>query len=344
MSDSLPSLAPRHFDFSNSTEIYRYGDRKVDRIGEEYILKRVPLQTNSERATHCFVQDCGASIPVPFVYAEWASDSGSRGPQHHLLMGRIAGKTVGKAWPDLSPRLRHHAAQQVVTYMERLSEFRSDRLESISHRRLPINCFIPKHNRARTHLAGRWRTDDEIWTHEFLPALRVERADRDTIALVQRTMPPCAGQLVFTHGDLFNNNVMIHAPTGEVTGVIDWESAGFWPAWFQYARIAVGCTPADGEWKATLSELMRDRIPHADHGRVWWCAVQEVLHEPGSRLARAWLALLVRYLSGENVDLGRYKDVDVGAPSSSLSTVSTRLNAYGGMGDAGYYSSALGRN
>jgi hypothetical protein len=340
MSRSLPNRPPTNFDFSGSKVIYHHGNRKVYKIREEYILKRVPFDINSEAATHRFVQSSGTSTPVPYIYDEWLSEDRK---QHYILEGRIAGETVGDAWPRLSTAAKHSAARQVVTYMERLAQFRSDRLESVAHRRVITNNFVPKP--LTTHLAGKWRTDAEIFHHEFRPALTQAGVSPSTMTLLQRTMPPCAGQLVFTHGDLYVGNVMVNPATAEITAIIDWESAGFWPAWFQYARITDGCTPVDGEWKALLSALMRNKIPHAEHGRVWWCAVQELLYDRDSGKGRAWVSLLGQYLRGEAVDLGRYKEVEVERSTGWFGTASRaveRFNGRRGRGAASYYSTALG--
>lgn len=119
-------------------------------------------------------------------------------------------------------------------------------------------------------------------------------------------MPPVETELALTHCDLYFGNIMV--ATGEdavgsrrgvkITGIIDWESAGYWPKWFQFARITYGVDDDDHEWKWVLSEACRRRIPFADHGRVWWDVVTMLYERPESMTARAWLALLGRFVDG----------------------------------------------
>ena len=64
--DELPRRPPAGFDFSGSVVIYEYGDRRVYKIRDEFILKRTRAGgVNSEAATHQFVQDSGTGVPVP---------------------------------------------------------------------------------------------------------------------------------------------------------------------------------------------------------------------------------------------------------------------------------------
>lgn len=335
--DELPRRPPAGFDFSGSVVIYEYGDRRVYKIRDEFILKRTRAGgVNSEAATHQFVQDSGTGVPVPFVYGEWLSADGR---WHHILEGRIHGQTLRDCWGRLSMEDKIGIAEQVAGHMARLGRIRGRALQSVSGRPLPHNVFVPRP--VREHL-GVWRTDDDIFAHEFRPALRRAGVAAEVVAVVRRTMPPCQGQFVLTHADLYVGNVMVDPASATVTAIIDWESAGFWPAWFQYARITLGCSPDDGEWKWILSRVQRKSIPHADHGRVWWHAVLTLLYSPDSLQAKAWLRLLVRYLRGEDVKLKRYLEIDPEPLRDHILREQAMLAGRGGRGDAGYYSTALG--
>jgi Ser/Thr protein kinase RdoA (MazF antagonist) len=41
----------------------------------------------------------------------------------------------------------------------------------------------------------------------------------------------------FCHGDLHHRNILIDPRTGKITGIIDWECAGFRPGWTDIAGI-----------------------------------------------------------------------------------------------------------
>jgi Phosphotransferase enzyme family len=68
-------------------------------------------------------------------------------------------------------------------------------------------------------------------------------------------------QFHFAHGDLSDFNILIDPATGAVTGVIDWEMAGFHPAWL--AAVAGGWFDDDSE-RFLMSDFQSSRENHAD--------------------------------------------------------------------------------
>ncbi|KAH6850585.1 kinase-like domain-containing protein [Chaetomium sp. MPI-CAGE-AT-0009] len=341
-SHSIPRRAPAWFDdLREAKVIYQCGDRVVWVVDEKYILKRTRYTHNSEAPTHHFI-NTQTDIPAPRVFAEWLGP-GKR--QHYLLEGRAPGQTLGACWRQLSLDARVRLATQVAGYMSRLArQFRGRRMESVSGQVLPLNCFVPGAENPRGFLKGRWATDDEIFNNEFRPGLRRKGHPEQLIRLVGITMPPCRGQLALTHCDLYVGNIMVDPARGDVTAIIDWESAGYWPEWFQYARITHGCSPDDGHWKYMLSRMCRHLIPHADHGRVWLDMVQLLMYRPDSLQARAWLELLLRYLKGEasSTEMKEYYKVDGKDMCEQIAREEAALlNGKGYTGNQGYYSTAI---
>ncbi|KAK4040035.1 hypothetical protein C8A01DRAFT_16083 [Parachaetomium inaequale] len=349
----LPNWPPLGFTLEDAEIIYQYADRIVWKLGNGRILKRTQhLHTNSEAATHRFIAD-RTTIPVPCVYAEWLSADRRF---HYLLEARAPGTTLGACWGQLTMDGKLDVAVQIATWMEYLmNNFRGDRMQTVSGARLPNNCFVPRVADPRGCLSGRWATNDDIFYREFEPALQRQGVDPDVIGLLRRVMPPCEGELALTHCDLYLGNIMVEPRAGGnravVTAIIDWESAGYWPAWFQYARITHGCSRDDTEWKWILSQETRGRIKHADHGRVWWDTVHLLLHRPRSLQARAWLRLLARYVRREvgREALREYEELDGRdlnaqlAQQEAMFDRSRMVNNRGGTGDQGYYSTAFGR-
>ncbi|KAL2020584.1 hypothetical protein VTK56DRAFT_8172 [Thermocarpiscus australiensis] len=291
------------FDVDEWVLIYEQpsGHRKVYQAGDQYIIKKIRGDDiTSEAAAHEFVQR-HTKVPVPRIYDEW-----DEGGWHYIMQSRIPGRSLKDCWRELTTEAKVDIAQEVADYMAELSRLRGRALQGPSGEKLYHNAFVP-----RTHNAylGTWATDDDIFDHEFRPALARAGVAERVVRALRHTMPPCEGQFVFTHGDLYTGNVMVDPARGAVTGIIDWECAGFWPHWFQYARITHGCSRDDGEWKLLLSMLQRDAIPHAMHGRVWYDAVQSFLFKPDSLHARVWLRMLMEYVRGERTTLDGYNEV-----------------------------------
>ncbi|KAL2176464.1 uncharacterized protein P884DRAFT_278544 [Thermothelomyces heterothallicus CBS 202.75] len=328
----IATSPPAGFSFDRAEVIYQHADRVVWKVGRRYILKRTDFVDDSEAATHRFMWK-HTPIPLPRLYGEGPGGPSRqrRSHQHYyyyLLEERIPGQTLKDCWGRLSRADAEAIAEQVAGYMEELARFRGRRMETVTGARLPNNGFNPRPEDARERLAGRWATDDDVFDGTFAPALRRRGLGEAVVRACRRTMPRCEGQLVLTHGDLYVGNVVM---------------AGFWPEWFQYARITHGCGRDDGEWKRVLSRASRPRIRQADHGRVWLDAVMLLLYQPDSLRARAWLRLLFRYQRGEvgRAALRNYQNIDGSDIGNHLAVYEAILNNRGGLGDQGYYSSAL---
>ncbi|OBZ77201.1 hypothetical protein A0H81_01626 [Grifola frondosa] len=61
--------------------------------------------------------------------------------------------------------------------------------------------------------------------------------------------------LVFTHGDLAMRNIMVEGDV--VTGIIDWECAGWFPAHWEYVKARFACVLAyEKAWKEGVAETL----------------------------------------------------------------------------------------
>jgi hypothetical protein len=64
--------------------------------------------------------------------------------------------------------------------------------------------------------------------------------DASWIKFLRTLLPPAESPAVFTHGDFRAANIMVDVDENgrySVTGVIDWETSGFYPAWFESSRV-----------------------------------------------------------------------------------------------------------
>ncbi|KAH8084299.1 hypothetical protein BXZ70DRAFT_1002380 [Cristinia sonorae] len=77
--------------------------------------------------------------------------------------------------------------------------------------------------------------------------------------------PTCAfasDTIHFVHGDLLPQNILVEGST--ITAIIDWETAGFYPAFWEYCRMHCSqlMTPA---WGHVLSHI----FPEQDAETIW---------------------------------------------------------------------------
>ncbi|KAH0584517.1 hypothetical protein H2248_010050 [Termitomyces sp. 'cryptogamus'] len=76
-----------------------------------------------------------------------------------------------------------------------------------------------------------------------------QREFRDTLAGYNH-------RIVFSHADLSPDNVMVDKETGKVTGIIDWEMAGWWPEYWEYRKAMYGGRSSLSWWTKLLEDVM----------------------------------------------------------------------------------------
>lgn len=70
----------------------------------------------------------------------------------------------------------------------------------------------------------------------------------------------------FTHGDLTYCNIIVDPTSFALRAVIDWESSGYFPVWWEFAGAGLGFGHEDKEWK----DLLRGNMTNHDEARLWY--------------------------------------------------------------------------
>ena len=122
----------------------------------------------------------------------------------------------------------------------------------------------------------------------------------------------------FAHGDLSDDNILIDPSTGAVTGVIDWEMAGFRPPWL--AAVGADWFDDDSE-RFIMTDFQSCRGNHADdtpadavvsaHFRLRLAALDERIfrhHLQGIELRALFYACCNEFGSNTETWLEKYRD------------------------------------
>ncbi|KFY77641.1 hypothetical protein V498_09284 [Pseudogymnoascus sp. VKM F-4517 (FW-2822)] len=75
--------------------------------------------------------------------------------------------------------------------------------------------------------------------HYFLVA-PVARCPRQELVTYYREKLADNHRVAFTHADLCGDHIFVEPITGRVTGIIDWEMAGWWPVYWEYTISRFG--------------------------------------------------------------------------------------------------------
>ncbi|KAF5128414.1 hypothetical protein E5D57_009353 [Metarhizium anisopliae] len=237
---------------SNVKIFYAVGDRATWEVGSQRIVKdRSSHPPNSEAENLRFVR-VNTTIPVPVVVDDW-NDRG----RHFLITERIPGTPLSEVWPSLSESDKDGYAKQTVEYLRQLRTLCSTRIQSINEQ--PVySAFLFRDGYGIPH--GPLTSDEHLWDEM---AKGLKNAPQDLQDLLRRRMPS-AQPYTFTHGDLTSKNIIVQ--NGSVTGVIDWESSGYFPAWWEFVSTAIVDSEDDRSWK----ERLREHMENWDEGLQFW--------------------------------------------------------------------------
>ncbi|KAH6635196.1 phosphotransferase enzyme family-domain-containing protein [Chaetomium sp. MPI-SDFR-AT-0129] len=192
-------------------------------------------------------------LPVPRVWAYFESDGA-----YCLMTEAMPGVELSCLWEDQKPTVLAELAKHVTT----LKTLRSDRLGG------PTGLVVPP-VRLRSggdgeELSGEsetrgWGGDEEIHVEQqgglhqpqpgsqegqdelHLPPLPEESSQTFDSPTGSPQLPnstslattPSSKPYVFCHNDLHQNNILVDPSTLKITAILDWEYAGFYPAWVE---------------------------------------------------------------------------------------------------------------
>lgn len=219
-------------------------------LSRKLCVKVGSFQHLSEAATMQFIAK-HTSIPVPKVYCAF-----KRKGWTYIVMERIDGRMVSLDWASRTEESKAKILAQLkdmVDEMRRLSPPTNARVANVDggslyDSRLPGKLgdwgrFGPFNIVQDFHRYLRRNVD----AHPNLPA-----EVNDLIAHHERVSPlPC-----FTHGDLSSFNILVRGDN--VVGIIDWETAGWYPSYWEYTT-ALNKNPYNRFWQKEMAEVLEPR-------------------------------------------------------------------------------------
>jgi len=83
----------------------------------------------------------------------------------------------------------------------------------------------------------------------------VARCPRKELVPYYRQRLADGHEIVFTHADLCGDHILVEPASGQITGIIDWEMAGWWPAYWEYIKSLFG-NKYEQWWKTLVPEIL----------------------------------------------------------------------------------------
>ncbi|KAL9609658.1 MAG: hypothetical protein Q9167_005588 [Letrouitia subvulpina] len=205
------------------------------------------------------VENC-PTIPVPKVIYSWIDEAWQRS---FCLMEVAPGVTLDEAWNDLSAETRELIADEVTTYIIDAAQHVSPSICTATGTGIIYHGLILGFHKSETEGMRDWRP-------HLHNVLLPKQLDQRLLLIGGQKCPEEVTEFVFFHGDIGPPNILVDKDKNDewhVSSIIDWETAGYFPAW--YIRSIIGLDRAyllnrqtDGEayaWKEKLFYKLEQR-------------------------------------------------------------------------------------
>lgn len=172
-----------------------------------------------------------AGFPVPKVICYGDHPDTPHAPVS-ILMTRLPGEELGQMYETLSSEDKKSVLKELKSYLEAMREW----THPWGGRRI---CSLLgtsiRSVRIPNHFAGPFESEEEFNEYLIRPSwsggFSSESAYNDALSLA-KGMDKMSHPIVFTHGDLKPHNIHVKGP--RVTGFLDWESAGWYPDYWDF--------------------------------------------------------------------------------------------------------------
>ncbi|KAJ4313791.1 hypothetical protein N0V84_009252 [Fusarium piperis] len=208
-------------------------------------IKTKPDENLSEAFAMRFVAR-HTSIPVPKVYYAFTNQGSS-----YIVMRHIKGKVAARGWLSRTEESKTrilHQLRCMITELQSVSPPKETRVGSIDGGPF-YDCRLPSQL-----YWGPYATVREF--HEALihgVKLDAEYALPPDLSELLAFYRQSGNELVLTHGDLSSLNILVQGDT--VVGIIDWETAGWFPGYWEYT-CAKYVNPQNPFWADPVDQFL----------------------------------------------------------------------------------------
>ncbi|KAE9989986.1 hypothetical protein EG327_001998 [Venturia inaequalis] len=185
------------------------------KIGDAYCkVKSYVPGMEYEADSISFFRSKVPAIPLPEVIHSWVDEELCR---TFLILGQVKGKTLAESWHLLSSKQRTTIARTVASFCTLLAQNSESSLQSVAGRSI----YEPHLTKSPYQSRPSWMLCP---LGPFKPHELAQYLGESQLA----TLPVIPDTFYFYHADLGPTNIII-SKEGHIEGVLDWESAGFFP-------------------------------------------------------------------------------------------------------------------
>lgn len=199
----------------------------------------------------------------------------------HIVMEYIPGRTLAQAWFKLSSEAKQAIANQIHQIVQELRRFQIPAelvgqvtsLEGNQTTCTGITTIGAVHEDFRTYDSFL-----DYWLEEVVWQAKNQTVPFDVDDLRARLNSlDVRNHMVFTHGDLRAENILVDTVRGSVLAIIDWGQAGWMPVYWEHFKALYPTTRRPLGWSEFVDAIFHDE--HADA----FAAVETVYRNSGFR-------------------------------------------------------------
>lgn len=208
--------------------IYQSQGRFVYDLGGVVCKESRPAYDPPE-AKQCNFIRSRTDIPAPRVLGEYTLGRMQTAVSGYF-MEKVEGETLASVWLGLSLIKRKRIADQIAEYLRVLRVVNATYIGGVEVD-LPVRdeWLFYQHEPY-----GPFHSTDEFWEAITDSRELAVPVSPEALAALRRRMPECE-PFTFTHGDLHTKNIIVQ--DDKVVGLIDWETAGYYPVWWEHAKF-----------------------------------------------------------------------------------------------------------
>ncbi|RHZ74236.1 hypothetical protein CDV55_107070 [Aspergillus turcosus] len=198
----------------------------------------------SEASTMRFISQ-HTSIPVPKVFCAF-----TRSGRTYIVMERIKGHMIGSGWVKRSEDSKAKLLSQLANIVREMRDLQPPEgvgVASVDGGSL-YDCRIP----GPSLRFGPFDTIQDFHRHLRRGMDFDSRLDPEIQELIKQQSK--SWPLVFTHGDLSSLNIL--ARGDNIVGIIDWETAGWYPSYWEYTS-AHQVNPQNTFWADEIDKFLQ---------------------------------------------------------------------------------------
>jgi aminoglycoside phosphotransferase len=190
---------------------------------EDRILK-IGINVNLSEAEAMRFVACKTSIPVPTVHDAYEQEGRS-----YIFMSRVHGKPLGEVWNSLCTEQKASIVRQLHHYVAELETLSGDFYGALWNSPCG-DIFFHHHPFQNEKIQYGPYVSRQEYNAGLVAALANSRPEQTLSAsdqaLAEKLLQLDDERRPFSHGDLHPSNIIVD-DNCRVTGIVDWESAGF---------------------------------------------------------------------------------------------------------------------